>query len=474
MPTAAALLLIATVLGANETTLDATGIPSLDEATAASEPLSDAAQATVTAEPELPGTGAGDPLYDRLFAEQEIAAPQGTTPAGPQLPPWLWLVGVAGLGGAYWLRQRQRQADPKPGQVEVLGHTRMGAKARLTVIRVPGEDGRMRRLLVSTGDGTPALVADLGAEGESVPAQPITPAAVASQPALPSEAPRFHRALDEAVQLEADIIDDDEIDLPEGAALGRVPPPRVPVWNELPEEFEGTAGPARPEPAAAPHVPKAQPPVEPIPAEPATPASPLEALEALLGDDDAPELVMDVSWDPETGWSGLPELSAGEAEVEAESEPHPTTEEPEDSWEDLLDEQTPDSTDPLARVGVKPASRAAFEALLGGGHRQPVDIPRNGRIRPVVHTVKPVRPRQQPSSRRTPYDNMLVDERDEVVLDDAPAFTPTHRPRSVADVHDLVAEVLEERGDPAPDAVASSRGNGVVELARYLRRQVAP
>lgn len=476
MLTAATILMIATVLGATEPTVEAAEAP----ATLAEIEATTGETELFELEAEAETTGAGDPLYDRLFAEQESAtAEPEVAHSAPAVPPWLWIAGLAGLGGLYWVRQRKRQTQPKQGQVEVLGHTRMGTKSRLTVIRVPGEDGRMRRLLVSTGEGTPALVADLGSEAdaETELALPTAPTAVGThQPAAPRG---FHAVLDEAVGLDDDIIDDDEDELDDGEGLGLVPPPKVPVWNETPQEFTGAVvpPPAQPERPAQATVPIAEVAAAPPLAEDPHPPSPLDALDAMLGDDDAPELVMDVSWDPETGWRGLPDLTADAPEAPAPPPAQPEAfEEPEESWDALLQVQASHQPDPLAKAGVKPSSRAAFEALLGGGRRQPTEIPRNGRIRPVVHTVKPVRPWDQPSARRTPYDEVLVDERDEVVQEATPDLPSTlnHPPRSAADVHDLVAEVLEERGAPKPQPAPASRGNGVVELARYLRRQVAP
>ena len=87
-------------------------------------------------------------------------------------------------------------------------------------------------------------------------------------------------------------------------------------------------------------------------------------------------------------------------------------------------------------------------------------------IRPEVQVVRPLRPWQEAPRRRTPYDRAVATVPAEPTAPDARTAA-----RSAADVHDLVAEVLQERSDPT-DAQAS-KGSGVVELARYLRRQVA-
>jgi hypothetical protein len=439
----AAMLMITSVLGVAEPLLE--------------EPISlDAPAANLDAEPEAPisegeavgaeTTGPGDPLYDRLFTQAEPPEVESAAqPSLPKLPGWLWMVGLAGLGGLYTLRQRQRGGAPKEGEVEVLGHTRMGSRSRLTVIRVVGEDGRKRRLLVSTGEGTPSLVADLGSEADaeqelSFTAPAPQPAPQPAQPALTS----FHRALDEAVSLDEEIIDDDDDALPEGVGLGRVPPPKVPVWNETPDEFHQVA------PVAAPP--------EPVHAEePAAPTTPMEALDAMLDEGDAPEMVMDVSWDPETGWRGLPELAPTTA---AEEEEEPAEVEPVDSWEDLLEEKTGEP-DVLDRI--EPSSSAAYEALLGG-NRRPRE-PRLGRVRPPIQTVKPLRPWQAHAPRRTPYDRVVEEPLEPSFAPEVPAA------RSASEVQDLVAEVLNER---SAEPSAKPNGNGVVELARYLRRQVAP
>jgi hypothetical protein len=215
MPTAAALLMIATVLGSPAATeplgpLEAEApAPEIIESSEGEAVLSEVPAAAL-------GTGAGDPLYDRLFSEPpEASAASDGSPSLPPVPPWLWLAGIAGLGGLYVTRKRKGSSQPAEGQVEVLGHTRMGAKARLTVIRVAGEDGRKRRLLVSTGEGTPALVADLGSEADDHPA----PSAELRVPT--GAAARFDTMLAEVAEQDELILDEPEED---GEGLGRVPP----------------------------------------------------------------------------------------------------------------------------------------------------------------------------------------------------------------------------------------------------------
>jgi hypothetical protein len=470
MPTAAALLMIATVLGSPAATEPvADSVPAVAESaeTVELEPLE------ATQEPAVAATGAGDPLYDRLFSEPtEASAASVSSTELPQLPPWIWLAGMACLGGLYYNRKRKGAGQSSEGQVEVLGHTRMGAKSRLTVIRVAGEDGKMRRLLVSTGDGAPSLVAELGSEADE-------PAATGLE--LPSPAAGFSAILDE-VALEDEVIEDGVEAEPEG--IGQVPPPKVPVWNETPEEF-ASAEPAAPAVAETP-APADVPAIDEPPAAP----TPLAALDRMLGDgDDAPEMVMDVSWDPETGWKGLPDLDDPIA-TDAATEDEADVDE-EESWDALLDQQA-ETSGPLDRAGLRPASRAAFETLLSRSSRPTINE-RARRVRPAVHTVKPLRPWQQAPQRRTPYDDVLLDEPE--AWDAEPELPVTPRPeasraarsqelsrtvpaprrpmRSAQEVHDLVAEVLEERDGPAPRAT-ENKGNGVVELARYLRRQVAP
>lgn len=472
MLTATSLLMIATALGSPDAT------PEL------AEPVAEAAATTTElatdGAPQAPVTSSGDPLYDRLFAAQPEPTEVSDQPSLPQLPPWLWVASMAGLGGLYFWRQRQKRQKGDQGQVEILGHTRVGPRARLTVVRVPGEDGRMRRLLVSTGEGAPSLVAELGCEGSESPERSLqlepTPG--------PSAAPKpFHLRLDEAVahqdaivmdELSREDVVDDEV-LPEGAGLGAVPPPRVPVWNETPDEFASDAEPARP--------PVVQ---QPEPMEAARPRTAIEALDSMLDDGDAPEMVLDVSWDPETGWSGLPDMApAPEPELPRAAERDEDEDEgASESWEALLDHQISRAPEPPLPAGVRPASRAAFEALLSGGRRKASAgaESRPSRARPPqVHTVKPLRPRAA-HQRRTPYDDMLVDDPIEPSVTLAPSrpsapeadarISPMKPTRSTAEVHDLVAEVLEERAEPPSEQGA--RGNGVVELARYLRRQVAP
>lgn len=486
MPTAATLLMIATVLGASEPTLDGAE-PALDasEGSPAVELVVDSTPAPLAdssaTEPAL-GTVSSDPLYDRLFAQapDEGEAEPASTSSKPKLPPWLWLLGLGGMGGLYYARKRQRSATPDQGQVEVLGHTRMGTRARLTVIRVVGEDGRKRRLLVSTGEGTPSLVADLGAESE----HPQGELASSSTDVVPSAQPAsagagtFSAVLNDAVTIEDEVIDDETVELDDGVGIPAIPPPKVPIWNETPDEFVAEV--ETPSQVAA-SAPTPQPPAAATPApQSPPPPSTLERLESMLGDDEAPELVMDVGWDPDTGWSGLPDLAPTEqaaapaSSTALESPPQAPASaeldyEPEASRDELLCEPA-ERSEPFARAGVRPASRAAFEALLSGGGRQPAEPSRGKRIRPTIHTVKPLRPSQVSPSRRTPYDAMITQDDD--------GYEPEPRPaphaRSAEEVHDLVAEVLNERDDDGTSTAAHTRGNGVVELARYLRRQVAP
>ena len=498
MPTAAAMLMIATVLGATEPALEVLEGDQSSEATADAADMPIDETTTDVDTTEAASTGSGDPLYDRLFAQQDDPGePDAAESEGlPRLPPWLWILGLAGLGGLYYARKRQRGATPDQGQVEVLGHTRMGTRARLTVIRVVGEDGRMRRLLVSTGEGTPSLVADLGSESDSPQAELASLGSAPDTASTPSPGhtgvSAFAAVLDEAVSLDADIIDDDHA-LSEGVGLGRVPPPKVPVWNEPPDDVVTEAPrPAAPVSRAAPRA--AAPPAAAEETKPPPTAAPsfLEQLDSMLGDEDAPELVMDVAWDSETGWHGLPELpepctttapsvtpqpgrviptvaASSQDEWNIDAHMDDEADEADESWGPLQHQQAT-AADPLARAGVRPSSRAAFEALLSGGGRQAPEPTRGKRIRPVVHTVKPLRPSQQPPLRRTPYDAMILD--DEPAVEAAP--TPAPRGRTPQEVHDLVAEVLNERDDTEATPTASPKGNGVVELARYLRRQVAP
>ncbi|MFH1469862.1 MAG: hypothetical protein ABIO70_36095 [Pseudomonadota bacterium] len=183
---------------------------------------------------------------------------------------------------------------------------------------------------------------------------------------------------------------------------------------------------------------------------------PLAGLTSALGEDEAPELALDVSWDAERGWQGLERVTAhaapGFPPAEAQEE---MIEEP-----DVV-EETGRPTPP-ADPWPSEAARAAFQALLGGAPQESPKPParREPFVRPVARVVKPMRPWQVAPARRTPYDPVVEQE---------PTAPGQLLARSSAEVQDLVAEVLRERTEaPRP----SGDSDGVVDLAGYVRRQV--
>ncbi len=192
----------------------------------------------------------------------------------------------------------------------------------------------------------------------------------------------------------------------------------------------------------------------------------------LLGDVDAPEMVLDVSWDPESGWSGLSPVEAPNEAPAEESKPRPRDEDliedEADSWESMMADQTSRRRPALSSASARPSSQAAFDALLHGRRGTSAtdgEAPSPKRVRPAVTTVRPLRPWQDAPRMRTPYDRATPPRPDE--LDASPDI---QEPRSAGDVHNLVVEVLQERDDsPEP----SPKSNGVVEIARYLRSRVA-
>ncbi|MFH1469863.1 MAG: flagellar biosynthetic protein FliO [Pseudomonadota bacterium] len=264
MTSAATLLLLAAALGAPEP-VDLAPPPELGAAPATLE--AGAPEPGASAEVPLPPVavvagaepgpattgGPGDPLYERLFGSTEATVGAEQHRTLPTMPAWLWLASGGGLVGLYLWRQRKKGEEAGPGQIEILGHTRVGPKARLTVVRVAGADGVPRRLLLSTGEGAPALVTDLGTER----------APAASAPAAP--APTFAQALDGALstslaQAPAEITaatDEALIDPPATDDAGVIPPPRVPVWNETPDEYRAARReprPRRPWPSPRPRI----------------------------------------------------------------------------------------------------------------------------------------------------------------------------------------------------------------------------
>lgn len=111
-----------------------------------------------------------DPLYDRLLGDanpepvlSSVAAAPGPTTG---LLAGLWPLGLAAIGaGLVWVARKRVPAlgAPNGDGPWVVGRASLGTGAgSVVVVDVRDAAGRTRRLLVSTGSGTPALLADLG------------------------------------------------------------------------------------------------------------------------------------------------------------------------------------------------------------------------------------------------------------------------------------------------------------------------
>lgn len=107
--------------------------------------------------PELPP--APDAQFERLFSE---GTPAASAEVEPSVPGWMWPLGLgaAGIAGAFQLRRRA--GTPRLENLKVVHRTTLGDRSALLVVEVADAHGGRRRLLIGTGAGAPALVADLG------------------------------------------------------------------------------------------------------------------------------------------------------------------------------------------------------------------------------------------------------------------------------------------------------------------------
>ncbi|MEO0603751.1 MAG: flagellar biosynthetic protein FliO [Myxococcota bacterium] len=125
------------------------------------EPAPPPAEVDVPAEPAAAPT-----LEERLLGEPPVDEPPAVEPL-PVLDTFSWwpiLLVAAGAGAVWWTRRRleQKHAEDTGSELRVVGRAELGAQSGLAVVEVRDRNGAWRRLVIGTGDGTPALVADLG------------------------------------------------------------------------------------------------------------------------------------------------------------------------------------------------------------------------------------------------------------------------------------------------------------------------
>ena len=77
------------------------------------------------------------------------------------------LIGMAGVGGAAFVARERLlpvRTDAGGAPLRVVGQARLSGQSGLALVEVRDLDGRVRRLVVGMGGGSPHLVSDLGAQ----------------------------------------------------------------------------------------------------------------------------------------------------------------------------------------------------------------------------------------------------------------------------------------------------------------------
>lgn len=135
--------------------------------------------------PELPP--AADAQFERLFAEGTTAETAGVEPS---VPSWMWPLGLgaAGIAGAFQFRRRA--THPRLENLKVLHRTTLGDRSALLLVEVADANGGRRRLLIGTGAGAPALVADLGDLPEAEAFERVVEQVLAERVESPAPLPR--------------------------------------------------------------------------------------------------------------------------------------------------------------------------------------------------------------------------------------------------------------------------------------------
>lgn len=104
---------------------------------------------------------AADETYARLFGDADPAV-AAVVEVGPTVPMWIWPAALLGLGVVAASRLRSSLPKSPHADLTILQRQPAGDRSTLLVVEVADGHGVRRRLLVGTGTGAPALVADLG------------------------------------------------------------------------------------------------------------------------------------------------------------------------------------------------------------------------------------------------------------------------------------------------------------------------
>jgi hypothetical protein len=142
--------------------------------------------------------------YDRLFQEAPtVDAPAATPDPGPSIPTWLLPVGIFGLAAGFLAYKRfQPVATPTAPVLRVIQRQGIGDRNALVLVEVVEPGGESRRLLIGTGAGAPALLADLGLS-EELAANRVMPEKPAANNAMPEKEKIAEKPVEKSEKTEA-------------------------------------------------------------------------------------------------------------------------------------------------------------------------------------------------------------------------------------------------------------------------------
>ena len=123
-------------------------------------------------EPPFAEDDTDEALVQRLLGpteeEASAAGPAQRSPLDLDLAGlWPLALALGGMGLLWLARGRTGARSPFQTQLMVVGKTSLGGSSSLMLIDVAQPGGSMRRLVIATGSGTPALLADLGDDAPS-------------------------------------------------------------------------------------------------------------------------------------------------------------------------------------------------------------------------------------------------------------------------------------------------------------------